>query len=603
MNDQVSKKLEMKRAEEFLRKTAESGDKYYRHCGQTRPITDIKYMLETSALLFGDSTAFLQRYDKKEPFKEISYNEMMSDINSLGTALLGRGFKDARVAVIGENCYEWGIAYLTAMSGVGVTVPLDRELSSAEIRHFLDVSEAKCVFFTKKYEKMFLELQKETGLELLVNVNNTADEEQGDGVLVNINSLYEEGKKLLDEGNRDFLDAKIVADEMAVMLFTSGTTGTSKAVMLSHTNLCTQLMGAPCMIQMQPGERFLLILPLHHTYACTCSFLMGIYMGSPVAFCEGTKYIQKNLKEIQPSYLLAVPVIFESLYKAITKNIKKSGKEDAVNRIMKLNSITSKAGLNINKRLLKDITGVFGGKLKVLISGGAPIAPEILDYFNQFGFYTVQGYGLTECSPLTAINVDSHKLMISSSVGHIFPGTVVKIIDKDESGIGEICFKGPGIMLGYYNMPEETANAIVDGWFHTGDIGYLDDEQNIYITGRKKNVIITRNGKNVFPEELEYYLHQVPYVEEAFVWADSNDEGQDAVIVATIRPNMEEVTEALGEEKAEDAEEITKLLWNDVDKINEMVPSFKMIKRINLRFEEFEKTTTKKIKRFIEGNR
>ena len=594
------KKKDMEWAENFLAEIRANKDKYVRHPYQTRPVSDIKYMLESSTLLFGDDCAFKQRYVKGEPFKEISYYQMMSDINSAGTALIARGFKGEKIGVMGDNSYEWGIGYLTPMAGVGVTVPLDKDLSPGEIKNFIDVSEMTCVFFTKKYEKLFLELQKETNLKLIVNLNDTAAEESD--TYVNLKTLKEEGKKLLDEGNRDYLDAQIDAEEMAVMLFTSGTTGTSKAVMLSHRNLCTQLMAAPTMIKMDRGT-FLLMLPLHHTYACTCSCLMGIYMGAPVAFCEGLKYIQKNLKEIKPAYVCAVPVIFESFYKAINKNVKKSGKEKTVNRIMKANKVTSKFGLNINKRLLKDVSDIFGGEMYVLISGGAPIAPEVLEYFNQFGFYAVQGYGLTECSPMTALNPDSRKLNKMDSVGHILPGNQVKIIDKDEQGIGEICIKGPGVMIGYYNMPEQTAEALQDGWFHTGDIGYVDADENIYITGRKKNVIITNNGKNVFPEELEYYLSQTPYVEEPFVWADTNDEGQDDVIVATIKPDMEEVKLAIGEEKANDPAEVEKLLWNDVDKINEMLPAYKMIKRVYVRYEDFDKTTTQKIKRFVEGNR
>ncbi|MBR6585606.1 MAG: AMP-binding protein, partial [Firmicutes bacterium] len=312
---------------------------------------------------------------------------------------------------------------------------------------------------------------------------------------------------------------------------------------------------------------------------------------------------RKNLSEVRPTMILAVPLILESLYKNIMKNVRKQGKEGLVKKVMAVNKVTKKFGLDINKKLLKDILKVFGGRMRVLISGGAAIDPAILQFFNDLGFIAVQGYGLTECSPMAALNPDTHKYMRNASVGHLLPGMEVKIADKDEDGVGEICLKGSNVMMGYYNMPEETAKVIKDGWFHTGDLGYVDDEDFIYITGRKKNVIITRNGKNVFPEELEYYLSKVPYVSESMVWAESDEAGQDDVIAATIKPDMEEVTAALGEEAAKDTAAIEKLLWSEVDRINADLPLFKKIKKIVVRTEDFEKTTGKKIKRFVQTNR
>ena len=312
--------------------------------------------------------------------------------------------------------------------------------------------------------------------------------------------------------------------------------------------------------------------------------------------------LTKNLQEVKPTFILGVPVIFESLYKTINKNVKKQGKEKLVGKVLKANRFTSKFGLNISQKLLKEITSVFGGRLRVMISGGAAIDPAILDFFNDLGFTAFQGYGLTETAPLVSINPDIHKKMRNSSVGHIMPGDSVKIIDKDEDGIGEICFKGPNIMMGYYKNEEETNKVLIDDWFHTGDLGYVDDENFIYITGRKKNVIITKNGKNVFPEELEYYLGKVSYVDESMVWADADEDGQDSVIVATIKPDMDEVEAVLGK-KSEKVDEIEKLLWEEVDKINSKLPAYKKVVRIQVRLEEFEKNTSKKIKRFSLANK
>ena len=327
---------------------------------------------------------------------------------------------------------------------------------------------------------------------------------------------------------------------------------------------------------------------------------MPMYKGSCIGYCEGLKYIQKNLQEIKPTFFLGVPLIFEMLYKAIWKNIRKQGKEETVKKVLKLNKVTSKVGINLNKLLLKDILKVFGGNMDMLIAGGAAIDPQILQFFRDLGIMALQGYGLTECAPMAALNQDLNPR--NDSVGHVLPGVEVKIIDKNEDGIGEICLKGPNVMMGYYNMPEETAKVLVDGWFHTGDLGYVDGPY-IYITGRKKNVIITKNGKNVFPEELEYYLGKVSLVSESMVWAAQDDSGQDDLIVATIKPDMEEVEAVIGKEAAADPEKVEKLMWQEVDKINKELPFFKKIRRINIRKEEFEKTTGKKIKRFVESNK
>lgn len=600
MNYEEIKRNEMIRAERFIKECEESKDPYYVYKKRSRPITDFKHMMYTSAELYGENVAFMQRFKKGEPFRKITFNEALADINGLGTAMATLGLVGERVAVIGENCYEWGTCYLATTMGGGIIVPLDKELDEAEIKHLIIESESKAVMFTGKYLDMFARMvaDGDTKLEVLVNLNgkeHTADAYSWE-------LLVEEGKKHIENGNREFLDAEVIADQMGIMLFTSGTTGTSKAVMLSQSNICYDLMGAPYLIKVYEEDIFFLILPMHHTYACTASFLIPIYLGACCAFCEGLKYLTKNLQEIQPTFILGVPVIFESLYKTINKNVKKQGKEKLVGKVLKANRFTSKFGLNISQKLLKEITSVFGGRLRVMISGGAAIDPAILDFFNDLGFTAFQGYGLTETAPLVSINPDIHKKMRNSSVGHIMPGDSVKVIDKDEDGIGEICFKGPNIMMGYYKNEEETDKVLIDDWFHTGDLGYVDDENFIYITGRKKNVIITKNGKNVFPEELEYYLGKVSYVSECMVWADADEDGQDSVIVATIKPDMDEVETVLGK-KSEKIAEIEKLMWEEVDKINSKLPAFKKIVRIQIRLEEFEKNTSKKIKRFAKSNK
>ena len=595
------KASELKRAEAVVEALSTSKDPYVVY-KTSRPITDLKHMLNTSVELYGDNVAFRQRFEKDKPFREITYREALDTVNGLGTALIAHGLKGKRISVIGENCYQWATSYLAAVCGTGVVVPLDKELSAEELKQLIIEADVSAVLFAKKYEKMFKEMMAsgDTGLEMLVNFSPA--DECGEGVF-SWESLVEEGKKLVESGDRSFIDAEIYADEMSVLLFTSGTTGIAKGVMLSHRNICEDLMSAPTILNVNTWDIFFSVLPVHHTYECTCGFLMPLYKGASIAYCEGLKYIVKNLAEVQPTMILAVPLIFESLYNNIMKNVRKQGKEGLVRKVLALNKVTKKVGLDLNKLLLKDILKVFGGRMRVLISGGAAIDPAILQFFNDLGFISVQGYGLTECAPMAALNPDRHKYMRNSSVGHLLPGMEVKIEDKNEDGIGEICVKGPNVMLGYYNMPEETAKVIKDGWFHTGDLGYVDDEEFIYITGRKKNVIITANGKNVFPEELEYYLGRSTMVSESMVWAQEDESGQDTVIVATIKPDMEEVEAAIGKDAAGDADQVEKLLWTEVDKINENLPFFKKIKKITVRREEFEKTTGKKIKRFVESNK
>ena len=594
------KASEMKRAEAVVEALNTSSDPYVVY-KTSRPITDLKHMLNTSVELYGDNVAFRQRFEKDKPFREITYKEALEAINGLGTALIAHGLKNKRIAVIGENCYQWATSYLAAVCGTGIVVPLDKELSSEELKQLVIEAEVSAVLFTKKYEKMFREMKAsaDTGIEVLVNLNAPSEK---DGVL-SWEELIAEGKKLIAGGDRSFIDAEIYADEMSVLLFTSGTTGIAKGVMLSHRNICEDLMSAPTILNVNTWDIFFSVLPVHHTYECTCGFLMPLYKGASIAYCEGLKYIVKNLAEVQPTMLLAVPLIFENLYNNIMKNVRKQGKEKLVRKVLSVNKVTKKVGIDLNKLLLKDILKVFGGRMRVLISGGAAIDPAILQFFNDLGFISVQGYGLTECAPMAALNPDGRKTMRNSSVGHLLPGMEVKIEDKNEEGIGEICLKGANIMMGYYNMPEETAKVIQDGWFHTGDLGYVDEDDFIYITGRKKNVIITANGKNVFPEELEYYLGRSAFVSESMVWAQEDSSGQDTVIVATIKPDMEEVEGAIGKEASEDPAQVEKLLWAEVDKINESLPLFKKIKKITVRREEFEKTTGKKIKRFVESNK
>lgn len=564
---------------------------------ESRPITDLKQMIESSTELYGDNTVFHQKMEKGGAYEQITYKEMLGMVNGLGTALIEAGMKGKRIAVIGDNCYQWAVSYLAAVCGVGVVVPLDKELNPLELKQLIIQAEVSCVIFSDRYEQIFHDMKRsgETVIKLLINMDAKEDTEN----CYAWKCFLEKGMASVEGGNREFIDAQINKDEMSVILFTAGTTGISKGVMLSHWNIAANLMVAPTVLKVHDWDIFFSVLPVHHTYECTCGFLMPIYKGAAIAYCEGLKHITKNLEEVKPTMFLGVPLIFESLYKKIWKNVRKQGKEKLLKTVIKVNRGTKKIKLDLGNIFLKDIRAVFGGRMRMMICGGAAINPKILEGIQDFGIMAVQGYGLTECAPLGALNPD--QAANASSIGVAFPACEVKISDTNDEGIGEICLRGDNIMLGYYNLSEITSEVKKDGWFYTGDLGYVDEKGYIYITGRKKNVIITKNGKNVYPEELEYYLGNIPYVEESFVFGQDSDDGQDTIIVATIKLDEEELRDTLGTEySTEDAE---KLLWQDVDKINGTAPYFKKIKKIVIRESEFKKNTAKKLIRHADSNK
>ncbi len=560
-----------------------------------RPIVDIKHMFETSVELYGDNTAFYTKDVHGGEYKQVTYKEAKVDVDGLGTSLIALGLKGKSIAIIGDNSYRWAISYLAVTCGTGIVVPLDKELPAGELEQLVLEGEVQCVICSKKFEPVFADIKVKgnTKLEFLVSMEASDHEE----LFLSYSKLIESGKELLQEGNREFLDAVIERDVMNILLFTSGTTGVSKGVMLSHGNIVEDLMASPTLLKVSPEDIFFSVLPIHHTYECTCGFLMPLYRGAAIAYCEGLKYILKNLSEVRPTMFLTVPLIMESIYKRIWSQARKSGADKKLRTLLKINRVTRKMGINL---VPKKITDVFGGRMRIMICGGAAIDPAILDGIQDFGIMALQGYGLTECAPICALNPDVNPK--SSSAGYIPPGFDLKIDNPDpETGIGEICAKGPNIMLGYFKNEEATKEVLKDGWFHTGDLGYMDKDNFVYITGRKKNVIITKNGKNVFPEEIEYYLGKVPYVEESLVWGKDSEDSKDTVISANVKVDEDAVAEALGENYTD--EQVLELLWKEVDKINEELPFFKRIKKMAIRKTDFEKTTGKKIKRFVDANK
>ncbi len=594
------KAKEISHAIDVIDNIQKSDDPYLRY-KTGRPITDIKEMFESSVRKYGDNIAFRQKFHKGEPYTEITYKEALDDVNALGTALINRGLSGKRISIIGETNYQWESTYLAVIGGVGIVVPLDKELSKEDLKYLIKDADVSAVFYDKKFASMFKEILDEGDTSLKYLISMDVDDEGTSGS-ISWKGLIREGKELLSSGDRRFIDAEIIADEMAVILYTSGTTGFAKGVMLSNTNLVENLMAAPTILNVNSWDIFFSVLPVHHTYECTCAFLMPLYKGASIAYMEGLKYITKNLEEVRPTMLLGVPVLIETLYKRIWKAVREKGKEKTLRKLLAINHQTRKFGIDISRPFTKDILKVFGGRMRVIISGGAAIDPDILQFFNDIGIIAVQGYGLTECSPMAALNPDVEKDMRNSSVGHVLPGMEVKIVDMNEDGIGEICFKGPNVMMGYYNNQEATDEVLIDGWFHTGDLGYVDEDDFVYITGRKKNVIITDNGKNIFPEELEYELSKIPYIKESMVWgSDDEDSSNSKSIVATVTLDEDEVKLALGENYT--PEDVDKLIWSELDKLNARLPFFKRIRKLVIRDHDFDKTTGKKIKRFVEENK
>ena len=567
-------------------------------CRDARPITDIKQLLVSSTELYGDNVAYLQKWDKNGEYEPIKYKQVLTDVNGMGTWMMDKGLAGKKVAVIGPNCYQWCTTYLAVTGGIGCIVPLDRELNAAELKAQIQRADVVAVVFGERYLDIFKEMKADgdTDLEILVNFDSDKEE---DGVYA-WKQVIEEGKKLVDAGRTDYIDAEVDNEVMSILIFTSGTTGKPKGVMLNQKNVCSELMIAPTIFELRQDDIYLSFLPFHHTYECTCCMLMGIYKGATVAFCQGLTYIAKNLKEVRPTMMLGVPALYEKLYQKIWKTARKQGKEEALKKAIKINHFTKKLHIDLGNKFFKDIRDVFGGRMKTLICGGAKIDPQILDGLREFGFNALQGYGLTEAAPMGAFNPQDAPN--SRSIGIPFPSQDIKIIDVNEEGIGEICITGPNLMMGYYDDPEQTAKVLdEDGWFHTGDLGYVDNDGYAYITGRAKNVIVTKKGKNVYPEEIEYQINLIDFVEESFVFEDTKATSDDTVIAAAIKVDEEEMAERLGADYTE--EQVMAEIQKEVDRINADAPIYRMIRKVIHRKTDFIHNTSSKLMRMVEENK
>ena len=563
---------------------------------EVRRIATLREMLETSTELYGSRSAFLSKHKGNESYEPVTYRQFKKDVESLGTALVSLNLKGKRIALIGENRYEWAVAYMAAVNGTGLVVPLDKELPENEIENLLTRSKANAVIFSAGSREHILNISKRVDfIEYYIDMDAEASGQEN---LLSFGSLLAKGSELLAAGDTGFTSAQIDPEAMSILLFTSATTDKSKAVMLSHRNICENLMAMCSMLYIGPEDIFLSVLPLHHTYENTCGFLCPLYRGATVAYCEGLRHILKNLQESKATVMLGVPLIFESIYRRIwDQAAKKPELERKLKLGLKISSLLHKLGIDISRKLFAQVHENFGGSLKLFISGAAGIDPAVAKGFRELGIHFVQGYGLTECSPIVALNRDVD--FRDNAAGLPLPGLEIKIDSPGADGIGEIVVRGRSVMMGYYEDQAATDRVMKDGWFYTGDLGYLDSSRFVYITGRKKNVIVTKNGKNIYPEEIETLLNRSPYIKESMVYGKDDEVYGDVVVSATIVPDTEKLQEEFPGRQPT-PEEVYELIHKEVKGINKGLVIYKYIKDFNLRDEEFAKTTSKKIKRYEE---
>lgn len=550
-------------------------------------VTDLKDMLNKTRNLYGEKIGYKVKLNEGD-YKTYTHNEIRDMINYLGTALINLGLKDKRIAVIGENRYEWELSYLSVVCGTGIVVPLDKSLPSNELEELIERSEVEAIFYSKPYEETVekIKYSEKNKLKHLISMDSKIHTEG----IYSQKELIDQGKELVEKGDRSFIDAKINPEEMSIMLFTSGTTSKSKVVALSHKNMVSNVMDFASILDVNSDDRILSFLPLHHVFECTVGMLYSLYIGAERAFCQGIRHILENLNEYKTTFAAFVPAIYENMYKNIMKNLEKQGKLEIVEKLMQENKNKT---MQEKKEIFKEIHNIFGGNIKLFISGAAALDPEVEEAFRNWGINLCQGYGLTETAPV--IGVETNENFRVGSIGKALPHVEAKIVDANEEGMGELAVKGPNVMLGYYNDEEATKEVLNDGWFRTGDLAKIDEDGYIFICGRKKSVIVLKNGKNIFPEEMEALVNKIEGVKESFIFGKQQSEDkEDIKINVKIIFDREIIKEAY---KVEKDEEIYDVLLDKIKDINQIMPKYKSIKGIIISEEPLLKTTTNKIKR------
>lgn len=548
-------------------------------------IDTIKELMDLAEKEDGDKIAFEYRNEKdKSKIEAITYKEFQYDTYYLGTALLQLGMNKNHIAVIGENSYKWLTVYLTVLKSDSVLVPIDRELPEKDIINILKSSDSEVLFYAGKYEKYIEKFKKE-----LPNIKYFIGFDRNENFknVLSYKKIMDLGKERYEAGDKSYASIEHKdTNILKLLVYTSGTTGDPKGVMLTEHNLVSCVYYGLQVAEIK--TKCLSVLPYHHTYEAVAGILVALHKHATICINDSLKNVLKNLQLYKPDYIYLVPAFTEVFYKNIWGTAKKEGKEAGLKFLIKLSNVLRKMGIDLRGKLFKSIHSAFGGNLKEIICGGAPIRSEIGKFFNDIGVMLLNGYGITECSPLVSVN--RPKFNDSSTVGVILPCCEVKIENPNDEGDGEIWVKGDIVMMGYYKDKERTDKVLKDGWFNTEDYGKVNEKGQLVINGRKKNVIVLTNGKNVYPEEIENYILRIPYVEETIVKSVKNDIGQEVALCAEVYLNSDKVKEL-------EIENVEEQLKKDISKETKELASYKHITKIEIRKTEFIKTTTKKIKR------
>ena len=548
--------------------------------------SNIKEVIYNSVKLYKNNVAFVtkvKKEDKKVEYINHTYQNLLDDVNSFGTSLYKLGLKGKRIAICGRNRYEWAVAHISNLFGGIVSVPIDKELQLNELEDSLIRAKVDAIVFDEKYEENIATIKQngKTNIHNFICMGNVDK-------YIKFDDLLQEGKKQIENGNDEFVNNEVNAETMSILLFTSGTTSKSKAVMLNQKAIAANIADMLMVESLYPTDTNIAFLPFHHIFGST-GMLVMLAAGVKTVFPDGLKYIKQNLKEYEVSVFVGVPLLVNKMYENIEKEIEKQGKTKLINMATKISNFLLKFHIDIRRKLFKQVLDGLGGKMRFIISGGAPLDKKVSVKFNELGVHLIQGYGLTETCPVIAAEND--KYIRNGSVGFPMKHVTVEIVNKDKDGIGEVRVKGPNIMMGYYENEEATNKVLKDGWFYTGDLGYIDNDGFLFLTGREKDVIVMKNGKKVFPEELEILVDKLPEVEESFIYgmAQRGDKN-DPMVSVKIVYNKDAI-------KNRSEDELYEILWNKIKEINKTLPPYKYIKNMIITDKPLIKTTTHKIKR------
>lgn len=551
---------------------------------------NIKELLYHSADVYSDHIAFTTKVIDNGTKKYINhtYSDLLADINSFGSSLYKLGLSGKRIAVVGHNCYEWAVAHFANVLGGIVSVPLDKGLQLGELEDSLIRSEVEAVVFDSKMSEFMREIKKanKTNIKHFICFSNEPD-------FLHFETLLNDGKKEIEKGFKDFIDYKVDSYSMSILLFTSGTTAKSKAVMLNQNGIVSNIYDMQLVEPFLDTDTNIAFLPFHHIFGLT-GMLVMLTSGMKTVFPDGLRYIKQNLVEYKVSVFVGVPILIEKMYSTIIKELEKQKKLGLINFAMKVSNLLLKLHIDVRRKLFKKLIDELGSEMRFIISGGAPLDKKVAKFFNSIGIHLVQGYGLTETSPV--ISAENGSFLRAGSVGLPMSSLEVKIDNPDATGSGEIIVKGPSVMLGYYNDEERTKEVLKDGWFYTGDLGRLDKDGALFITGRKKDLIVLQNGKKVFPEEIEVLVNRLDEVAESFVYGLADETDPSNVKVAVEVVYDDKVVKA--KHKGVSEEELKNIIWNEIkEQVNKTLPKYKYIKHMILTKEPLIKTSTNKTKR------